>query len=455
METKELVAKCIDRGILVTEEMLKDHHLLLDALKEEPYTVHTLKNYTKQPTKRTVQDFVRLYNHRYTALRNILRERKELDSVVSIGRLQGKRERETVQLIGMVLSKSQTKNGHVVLTLEDPSGTIDVWVMHDNRELQRRVQEVVLDEVIGVVGQTSNGRVFAQTLLSPDIPNRELKRAGRDVYAVFIGDVEIGSNLFMEQEFRQMLAWLRGEVGNDEQREIARKTGYVVFIGDLVHGVGIYPGQQQDSSIHDIKVQYAAFTELVKEIPTHIQVILIPGNHDAVRLQEPQPPVYEDLAPELYSLKNVHILSNPTMVTLDRTTTNPGIDVLLYHGYSLIYYAKEVQPIKDAGGLKATDEIMRLLLQKRHLAVTHGSNTYVPDPDEDPLLIEKVPDVLVTGHTHNICVGAYHSVQVINAGCWNDVSDEQKKRGLEPDPARLPVLNLKTRDIRIVNFYPE
>ena len=36
--------------------------------------------------------------------------------------------------------------------------------------------------------------------------------------------------------------------------------------------------------------------------------------------------------------------------SVERTEAHPGFDLLLYHGYSLIYYAKEVQPIKDAGG---------------------------------------------------------------------------------------------------------
>lgn len=42
---------------------------------------------------------------------------------------------------------------------------------------------------------------------------------------------------------------------------------------------------------------------------------------------------------------------------------------------------------------------------------------------------------------------------MINASCWSEVSEEQEKRGLEPQPARLPVVNLRTREIRVMNFY--
>ncbi len=462
---QQLVGECIRRGMLVTPEMVEDKAKLVALLSggERVYTVKVLKNYVKAPRKRTVQDFVKYFNQRYRVLSAILKSRKELESVVSIARIVGKKERETVALVGMVMGKRETKSGYTVITLEDPTGSVEVWVSAKNMPpdkaaaLAGATKEVVLDEVIGIVGQTSSGnRVFANAILFPDVPlTKELKKGVRDTHVVFVGDVEIGSKLFMRNEFEQFVMWLSGKLGNEEQRALAAKVGYVVFIGDLVHGVGVYPGQQDDSDIHDIKEQYAQFTRYVKMIPEHIQVMTITGNHDAGRLQEPQLPVYRDFAEELYALPNVTMLSNPSSVTIEETPGHPGFDLLLYHGYSLVYYAKEVQPIKDAGGMKAMGEVMKLLLRKRHLAPTHGCNTYVPDAEEDPMVIDKIPDFLVTGHVHNIAYGTYNGVTVINAGCWNDVSDEQVKRGLEPEPARLPVVNLKTREVRLVNFYPQ
>lgn len=453
--TQELVNACLNKGILVDPEMLSDRNGLVELLTAGKYTVDIVKNYTKKPAKRSVQDFVKYFNSRYRAISPILKSRKELENVRSVSRIRQKRDRETVSLIGMVLDRQETRNGHIKVTLEDPTGTVDVWFHTSNRELLQQAREIVPDEVIGIVGQSGNGRVFASSVLFPDVPlTNELKKGRRETYVAFVGDVEIGGKLFMRKQFEQFLSWLRGELGDERQREIAGKVGYVVFIGDLVHGVGVYPGQELDSDIHDIKEQYAEFTKLIKKIPDRMQVILIPGNHDAGRLQEPQLPIYEDFAPDLYALPNVHMLSNPGHVTIEKSPDDRGFDLLLYHGYSLIYYAKEVQAVKDAGGMKAMDEVMKLYLRKRHLAPTHGSNTYVPDPEEDPLVIDRVPDFVVTGHTHNVSYGTYNGVTMINPGCWNDVSDEQIKRGLEPEPARLPLVNLRTRELTIMNFYP-
>lgn len=453
--TQELVNECMNRGILVQPEMLSDRDRLIDILTKRKYSVEIVKNYTKKPTKRTVQDFVKYFNSRYRTLSGILKTRKEFQNVLSIGRVKNKKERETVSIIGMVMGLRETSGGHILLQIEDPTGTVDVWIHSKNRELREKAKEIVLDEVMGITGQTAGGRMFASSICWPDVPlTKELKKGHRDAHVAFIGDVEVGSKLFMRKEFEQFLAWLNGDLGNESQRELASKVGYVIFIGDLVHGVGVYPGQQEDSDIHDIKVQYDEFTRLVQKIPSHVQVIVIPGNHDAGRLQEPQLPIYEDFAPGLYSLENVHVLSNPGTVCIEKTIDHPGFDLLLYHGYSLVYYAKEVSTVKDAGGMDAMSEVMKLYLKKRHLAPTHGSNTYVPDPEEDPLVIDKVPDFVVTGHVHNVSYDTYNGTTVINPGCWNDVSDEQIKRGLEPEPARLPIVNLKTRELTIMNFYP-
>jgi len=100
-------------------------------------------------------------------------------------------------------------------------------------------------------------------------------------------------------------------------------------------------------------------------------------------------------------------------------------------------------------------EVMKLYLKMRHLSPTHGCNTYVPDPDEDPMVIDRVPDFLVTGHVHDIAYANYKGVTVLNCGAWNDVSDEQIKRGLDPQPGKLPIVNLRTRELRIMNFYSE
>jgi DNA polymerase II small subunit len=416
--------------------------------------VRIVKNYTKPARKRTYDHFVRYFNKRYQAISAILRGRKELQSVVSISRVKGRQERETVSIIGMVLDKQETKGKHIVIKLEDPTGIIEVWLSANKHELLEIAKEVVLDEVIGIVGQTAGERMFASSVIFPDVPlSKELKKAPMETYVAFVGDVHVGAKLFLKDEFERFILWLSGHAGTPEQREIARKTEYVVFSGDLVEGIGIYPNQDDDLTIIDLKDQYREFAHYLKMIPTEKHIVITTGNHDAGRLQEPQLPIPKEFAPELHAMPNVTIVSNPAIVTIAQTPLHPGFDLLLYHGYSLIYYANNIPPVREAGGQKATEKIMQLLLRKRHLSPTHGCNTYVPDPDEDPMVIDRVPDFLITGHVHRISYANYRGVTMMNVGWWNEQSEEQEKRGLEPQPAKLPLVNLRTRELRIMNFY--
>ena len=95
---------------------------------------------------------------------------------------------------------------------------------------------------------------------------------------------------------------------------------------------------------------------------------------------------------------------------------------------------------------------MHYLLQKRHLAPTHGSTVYVPDTQEDPLVIDKVPDLFVCGDMHRSDISQYNNVITINCSCWQSKTDFQEKVGNDPDSAKVPLFNLMNREIKILNF---
>lgn len=442
MTTDEEVLASLEQGILLSPEG--------DRLEEPP--VQILQSYTKRSHKRSYEDFVAYLNHRFTALSRMLRRRQELQGATAIARAQQRGER--VALIGMVCEKTITKNGNVLFTLEDQTGEIKALASVKKRELFELARDLVLDEVVGVTGRLGDGIIFVDTLSFPDIPTtHELKKGPLEEYVAIIGDPQVGSNQFLSKDFQKMLFFLQGKLGNEEQRRIAAKIRYVIIPGDLVDGVGVYPGQEEDLTIKDIKEQYARFADLLKMIPQHMKIIVMPGNHDAGRIAEPQPPLYKDFAQALYAMPNVLVLSNPAVIRLGATPSFPGFDFLLYHGYSLIYYSDNVPSIRERGGQKRAELIMKFLLQRRHLAPTHGSNLYIPDPEQDPLVIETVPDFFITGHIHRVAVAAYRGVTMINASAWLDTTDEQERRGLEPQPARLPIINLRTRDVKVINFY--
>lgn len=411
------------------------------------------KSYEKTPKKRSFQDFVRYFNARFKSLEKILKNRSELSGLTSISRIRGKTENQKVSLIAMILEINETKNGHYILEVEDLSGIIKVLIHKDNKELIDMAKDLVLDEVIGIVGQPGGEIIFSNGIIRPDVPlSKELKKSPQDHYAVFSGDQQFGSKMFMKQEFMRFLLWINGKLGTLEQRQMAKKVKYFFLVGDVIEGAGIFPGQEHELEVEPVREQYELAAKYLSKIPSHIKIIICPGNHDVGRIAEPQLPIDTEYAKPLWDLPNVIMVSNPALISIDVTENFSGLDVLMYHGGSLPYYADAISTIRSAGGLKASDDIMVHLLKMRHLAPTHGSTLYVPDEDEDALTIDTVPDIFVTGHIHRAQTKSYRNVTCINSSSWVEITEYQEKRGIEPQPGRAFIVSLKTRDVKVMNF---
>src|SRR3989344_3826422 len=225
-----------------------------DAPTKAP--VRVVWDYQDIIKKRTVQDFVDYFNVRYKAIQRMLSARQELTNLASIVRLRGKKEREEVSIIGMICEKGTTKNKHIVLTLEDTTGMIKVLFSKNNKELYEMGQDLVYDEVIGINGTLGDGIVFAKSITFPDIPLGELKRAPEEAYAAVLSCVHVGSAGFEKERFENFTNWCHGNFGTPEQRAFAHKLRYIFICGDVVDGVGIYPSQEKELSIPDIREQY-------------------------------------------------------------------------------------------------------------------------------------------------------------------------------------------------------
>lgn len=415
--------------------------------------VKILTDYKDSLEKKSVEDFIEYFNKRYTALKNYLIGRQDLQGLVSISRVKTKIDREQVSIIGMVKEKTTTKNDTIIFELEDPTGQVTVLVNKNSPEAYQMAKITIQDEVIGITGAMSKGGIFANRILVPDVPLiKEMKKAPNEEYALFISDIHVGSRYFLEDNFMKFIKWLNGEVGNEVQKELVNKVKYIFVVGDLVDGVGVYPLQEKELVLQDIREQYAAFAKLFALIPKNKLIIMCPGNHDATRLEEPQPPVDKDLAPEIYSMENMIFVQNPSIITVGATKDFEGIDIMMYHGHSFDYFISSVDEIRNNGGYDRGDLVMKYLLQRRHLCPTHGSTVYIPDCREDPLVIKKIPDILATGHIHKCAVSNYRNVTLISGSCWQDTTPYQKKLGHHPEPCRVPMINLKTREARILRF---
>ncbi|MFH1637741.1 MAG: DNA-directed DNA polymerase II small subunit [Candidatus Woesearchaeota archaeon] len=416
-------------------------------------TVNIIESYNENSIKREIKHFVMYFRKRYETMRKILETRLELQGAVSIARLSSKTARDNVALIGLISEKNITKKGNTLVTMEDMTGSIKVVLRKDNKEMGKAINELVLDEVVGITGVADNGIVFAREIYFPDIPySKELKKSPDEVHAAFISDFHVGSNMFLPSQLERFISWINGNVGTDEQKKTALKVKYIFVAGDLVDGVGIYPEQDNELVIKEIKEQYKECARYLSMIRKDVKIIVCGGNHDALRLAEPQPVLDIRFAAAISELPNVTVVSNPSYVNIHASDGFPGFDVLMYHGYSFDYYASNVDSIRTAGGYDRVDLIMELLLRKRHLCPTHSSTLYIPDQDRDPLIIEKIPDFFVTGHIHRSKVSSYKNVTTVCCSCWQAKTAFQEKTGHNPEPARVPIVNLQTRMVKIFKF---
>jgi|TARA_B100001971_G_C18212372_1_gene551572 DNA polymerase II small subunit len=415
--------------------------------------VKIIFSYDSIPKKREAKDFTQYFNNRYQTIERILKQRQELQNTTSINRIIGKRDREQVSLIGMVRDKKTTKNGNYILTVEDRTGNINLLVNKNKPDLFKIAKDVLLDDVIGINGINGDNIIFANNLLPPDIPlTKEIKKAEEEAYALFLSDLHVGSKNFLEEDFDRFLKWINCELGNEPQKQIAAKVKYIFLIGDLVDGCGVYPNQEKELKIKDIKDQYKVCADLLGKIPKNIKLIICPGNHDAMRLAEPQPPIYKDFAEPLYNLPNTTMVSNPSKINIHSSDKFPGFDVLVYHGYSFDFYFAEMESIRNQGGYDRADILMKFLLQKRHLAPSYTSTLYVPDTNSDFLVIDKVPDFFVSGHIHKAAAANYKDTTLISGSCWQSKTTFQEKVGHNPEPSRVPIVNLQTRHVKILKF---
>jgi DNA polymerase II small subunit len=413
--------------------------------KEYDSDVKILKDITGQSTcEGLTDDFTKLFSDRFDILRKLLRnKRRELAQVIPINRIK-KSGLNNIQAIGIINEIRTTQNGHRLFEIEDDTGSITAIILKNQREIFQAGLEIVSDEIIGISGQLSkNGDLFVvNNVIYPDISlNNTKHKSDIQIYAAFLSDIHIGSREFMEKQWMSFLTWINGDLGNTRQKNVASKIKYIVIPGDAVDGIGIYPGQEKELSIIDLYKQYEALADHLSSIPDHISVIIQPGNHDAVRPAEPQP-TFEKEIQQLFNSNETHFIGNPSYYSLNT------VEILSYHGQSLLDFATNIQHLK----YNEPVEIMKKMLQKHHLAPVYGGYTPIAPEHADYMIIDKIPDIFVTGHVHLATLGEYRGVTLINASSWQAQTSYQKMLNFIPDPAKLPIADLSTGKVTMMDF---
>jgi len=393
-------------------------------LSAENRSFEVLKSMERSTSCGDVSHFAAYFKDRFHKLRKILRGNAPvMRGAVPISSLSRLEKGEEVKLVGIVMEVSTrlSKKGNYSVILEDESGTVKVFV--------NRAEEIIEDEVIGILGRKMSGNaVYAERVIRPGMLKKEIAASDTDEYCIFISDIHIGNRTFLEHSWEAFIKWLSGEE-RWTKYEIARKTRYLVITGDLVDGVGIYPSQEEELEIPDLYEQFRVLGEYLERLPENITIVVQPGNHDPVRGAEPQPPIPEEFW--RYFPENTRFVSNPAYVKLD------GRTVLSYHGRSF----DDLVPKFKSSYENAVD-IMRKMLMRRHLAPLYGFKTQLAPEKYDHMVIDPVPDIFVTGHSHTFGVAWEMGVLLINGSTWQDQTSYQEMYNITPTPGYAVAVHL-------------
>jgi DNA polymerase II small subunit len=374
-----------------------------------------------------IAGYSQLFTSRYRQLAPIVRGRTGLEGFHPIREL---RPSDAVQsVVGLVREvRTTSRQHHTLLTLDDESGSIEVLVPKGSAAGRLTF---LCDEVVGLKLRWGGGRdrlPIALGVERPDVPaGRGRERSASSRRAVLLSDLHVGSRAFLDRDWAALVEFLAGKGPNPE---LARTVETVVVAGDLVDGIGIYPHQEKDVAIPDVVEQYVELGRRLAELPARTTIVLVPGNHDAVSPAEPQPALPASLASRLGA--NVRSLGNPSTFSLG------GTIVAAYHGRGM----DDLIPALPGARPERPTEVLRRVLQMRHLAPIYGQRTPLAPAERDGLVLDPVPDLLVTGHLHTYGVERYRDVLMVSASTWQGETEYQRMRNIVPHPSQATIVDL-------------
>ena len=427
--------KTKQKQFLINEE---DFEIYLGIKDDEEHQVEfeILSDPTEKITSAEgVEGYGALFASRFNKLRQIMSDRPESKKVKDIESVKSiTKNDDELYVWGLVTDRKSDRN-ITKITVEDPTSSMEIVVFEG--DLKDAADTLLMDQfAMFKIVPAKNGGFFAKDIILPDIPEHTTNRSKTETYAVFLSDLHVGSKFFMEEELSEFIKWI------SSADPIARKIRFVVIGGDLIDGVGVFPGQDKVLDQLTTEDQLQKTFEVLDKIPKHIKVFLISGNHDAGRKALPQPAIPKMYNSELWDRENFFMLGNPSMVSLN------GVKVLMYHGQSI----DDVVRTTPGVSYDKPAAVMRHFLKARHMSPIYGSRTPIAPETEDMMVIDDVPDIFHSGHVHFVGLDMYKGVLIVNSGAWQRQTDFQESVGITPTPGMTIIVNLQTMKVYQKDF---
>ena len=388
----------------------------------------------------SIGSIAELFHNRFEKIAEMLSMQAGFKATGTIKDLVDERKRsgfknKVYRTVGIVESSRRTKSGGKMVTLEDNSGVMDVFI----RKEDPSVDSLMNDDVIGIVGRfdKNNPKMFwVDEVQYVDVLLNHQNKGGIDfdpISIAFISDVHMGSKYFLEETWDKMMYWLNTDA-------LAKNIKYLVLSGDTVDGAGVYPGQDKNLSISNVYEQYQYCANKLDELPNHITPIILPGNHDAVRPAEPQPVLEHAIQQKFNSA--IHV-GNPCRVNLN------GIDMLSYHGKGMDDIIPRIEEVSYENSVVG----MKHMLKKRHLAPIWGERNALSPEEYDQMVIRTPPDIFVTGHTHSHATEWYNGVPLVVSSTMQGQTDFMQMLGYSSMKGYLTLYNIQNREFKVISFH--
>ena len=422
--------KTKQKQFLINEE---DFEIYLGIKDDEEHQVEfeILSDPTSKITSAEgVEGYGKLFASRFNKLKQIMSDRPESKKVKDIESVKSITKNDDELFVWGLVSDRKSDRNITKITLEDPTSSMEIVVFEG--DLKDAADTLLMDQfAMFKIVPAKNGGFFAKEIFLPDIPEHTTNRSKTETYAVFLSDLHVGSKFFMEEELSEFIKWI------SSADPIARKIRFVVVGGDLIDGVGVFPGQEKILNQTTTEGQLQKTFEVLDKIPKHIKVFLISGNHDAGRKALPQPAIPKMYNSQLWDRENFFMLGNPSMISLN------GVKVLMYHGQSI----DDVVRTTPGVSYDKPAAVMRHFLKARHMSPIYGSRTPIAPETEDMMVIDDVPDIFHSGHVHFVGLDMYKGVLIINSGAWQRQTDFQESVGITPTPGMAIIVNLQTMKV--------
>ncbi len=402
--------------------------------------------------KPNIETFQQLFLNRYEQLSTILKNNIKEQTPLLKQNLTKEQIPKDINgiLIGMVQDTRVLTTNKFVIQLENPKSEILTrCVMVQDSESFPGYRDILRDSVVGIIGvlpkNFQGGYITAfwgKDIIRPSFQQKEFRATTDSHKILFVSDIHFGSQNFVRSVFAKLIKFLTLNDLDSQFQKLASEISTLMIVGDLVEGVGLFPDQRSAILYHSLQTQYEGLSVLLRDIPKNINIIVIPGEHDATQIPNPQPAIDKKIAKTLLELPNLKSFGNPIRISIE------NMSILAFHGQkNEVLFEKHfhLDPINPIIGIQH-------LLEYRHLYPEYGSFNPIAPYKRDYLVIDEIPDVVVSGHFHQAHFNEYKGVKIITCGSFQREDHKRSKDIINTYLGVFPVLDTHTGEVEMIDL---